>query len=41
MKRKGLYVKNYINYSDILLNKSKTAEFYDQQIVKTAKDQIS
>lgn len=39
-EEKGLYVKNYINYSDILLNKSKTAEFYDQQVVKTAKDQF-
>ena len=39
-EEKGLYVKNYINYSDILLNKAKTAEFYDQQVVKTAKDQF-
>ena len=39
-EEKGLYVKNFIDYSDILLNKSKTAEFYDQQIVKTAKDQF-
>lgn len=39
-EEKGLYIKNYITFSDIVLNKPKSPDFYDLQVVKTAKDQF-
>lgn len=39
-EEKGLYVRNIINYSDIVLNKPRVATFYDQQVVKISKDQF-
>ena len=39
-KEKGLYIKNYITYSDIVLNEPKADAFYDQQVTKIAKNQF-
>ena len=39
-EEKGLYVKNYITFSDVLLNKPKGAAFYEQEIVKVSKNQF-
>ena len=39
-EEKGLYVRNIINYSDIVLNEPRVATFYDQQVVKISKDQF-
>ncbi len=37
---KGLYVKNYITYSDVLLGKPRPDAFYDEQVVQTSKHQF-
>ena len=39
-EEKGLYVKNNISFSHIILNQPKPATFYDQQVVKISKNQF-
>ena len=39
-EEKGLYIRNYITYSNIELNKPLPDTFYEQQVVKIAKNQF-